>query len=158
MGKHIAVVGAGAIGGYVGANMVRAGEDVTFIDGWAEHVQEMRRDGLHITCVEANNNFHVPVRALHISDVPQLIRERPIDIAFISVKSYDTRWATTMMLPYMAADGCFVSLQNGINEERIAGVAGWNRTLGCAVAGIGGELTALHLLESPKLDQPMSGI
>jgi 2-dehydropantoate 2-reductase len=141
LGKRIVIVGAGAIGGYCGANMVRAGEDVTFVDGWAEHVQTMRKEGLHITCVEATNSFNVPVRALHISDVPQLIREQPIDIAFISVKSYDTQWATTLMLPYMAPDGVFVSLQNGINEERIAEIAGWGRTMGCAISGIGGELT-----------------
>ena len=142
MGKRIAIVGAGAIGGYCGACMVRAGEDVMFIDAWAEHVQTMRRDGLHVTCVEPGNSFHVPVvRALHISDVPQLIKEKPIDVAFIAVKSYDTQWATALMLPYMAPDGVFVSLQNSINEEAIAGVAGWGRTMGCAVVGIGGELT-----------------
>ena len=142
MGKRIVIVGAGAIGGYVGANMVRAGEDVTFVDAWAEHVQEMRRDGLHITCMEPGNSFHVPVRALHLSDVPQLIREEPIDVAFISVKSYDTQWATALMLPYMAPEGFFVSMQNSINEERIAAVAGWDRTMGVAISGVSGELTA----------------
>lgn len=140
MGKKIVVVGAGAIGGCVGANMVRVGEDVTFVDGWAEHVQAMRRDGLSIDCVKPSGSFQVPVRALHISDVPQLIREQPIDIAFICVKSYDTEWATQLMVPYMAPDGVFVSVQNSINEERIAAIVGWGRVIGCAVAGIGGEL------------------
>jgi 2-dehydropantoate 2-reductase len=143
VGKRIAIVGAGAIGGYCGACMVRAGEDVIFVDAWAEHVQAMRRDGLHVTCVEPGNSFHLPVvRALHISDVPQLIKEPPTDVAFIAVKSYDTQWATALMLPYMAPGGVFVSLQNSINEEAIAAVAGWGRTMGCVVAGIGGELTA----------------
>ena len=34
MGRKIAIVGAGAVGGYAGAHMVQAGEDVTFIDPW----------------------------------------------------------------------------------------------------------------------------
>ncbi|MGE3781483.1 MAG: 2-dehydropantoate 2-reductase N-terminal domain-containing protein, partial [Alphaproteobacteria bacterium] len=39
MGKKIVIVGAGAVGGYTGAHMAKAGEDVTFIDGWPEHVE-----------------------------------------------------------------------------------------------------------------------
>jgi 2-dehydropantoate 2-reductase len=140
LGKRIVVVGAGAIGGCVGANMVRVGEDVTFVDGWAEHVQAMRADGLTIDCVDKVSSFKVPVRALHVSDVPQLIKEQPVDIAFICVKSYDTEWATHLMLPYMAPDGVFVSVQNSINEEAIARIVGWGRVIGCAVGGIGGEL------------------
>ena len=46
MGKKVAIVGTGAVGGYVGAHMVQAGEDVTFLDPWPEHVEEMRRRGL----------------------------------------------------------------------------------------------------------------
>ena len=47
--KKIAIVGTGAVGGYTGAHMVQAGEDVTFIDPWPEHVETMRRSGLRIT-------------------------------------------------------------------------------------------------------------
>ena len=46
-----------------------------------------------------------------------LAKERPIDIAFISMKSYDTEWATTMIRQYLAPTGYVVSLQNCINEE-----------------------------------------
>ena len=38
MGRKIAIVGAGAVGGYAGAHMVQAGEDVTFVDPWPDHV------------------------------------------------------------------------------------------------------------------------
>jgi 2-dehydropantoate 2-reductase len=139
--KRVAIVGAGAIGGYMGAHMTRAGEDVTLIDGWAEHVQKLRADGMTVTGMEGES-FNIPVRALHISDVPQLIREEPIDIAFIAVKSYDTAWAAQLILPYLAPDGILVSLQNSLNEDIIAGVAGWGRTLGCSVGAHGGELVA----------------
>ena len=46
MGRKIAIVGAGAVDGYAGAHMVQAGEDVTFIDPWPEHVEHMRKHGL----------------------------------------------------------------------------------------------------------------
>src|SRR3546814_19676021 len=48
MGRKIAIMGAGAVGAYCGAHMVREGEDVTFVDPWPEHVVTMR-EGLHIT-------------------------------------------------------------------------------------------------------------
>jgi 2-polyprenyl-6-methoxyphenol hydroxylase-like FAD-dependent oxidoreductase len=38
MGNRIAIIGAGAVGGYAGAHMVQAGEDVTFVDMWPENV------------------------------------------------------------------------------------------------------------------------
>ena len=49
MNKRIAVVGAGAIGGYAGAHMARAGHDVTLIDAWPAHVEAIRKEGLHIS-------------------------------------------------------------------------------------------------------------
>jgi 2-dehydropantoate 2-reductase len=141
MFKRIAIVGAGAVGGYVGAHLVRAGLGVTLIDAWPEHVEAIRRDGLHILAMEPDGSFATPARALHLCDVPQLVREEPFDLGFISVKSYDTDWATALILPYLAPQGCLVSLQNGINEDRIAAIAGWRRTLGCAVGLLAAELT-----------------
>src|SRR3954462_3427129 len=110
MSPRIAIVGAGAVGGYAGAHMAQAGHDVTFIDGWPEHVEAMRKDGLTITHLKDVAPFNVPVRALHITDVQGLAKEKPIDIAFVCTKSYDTAWATAMIKPYPAADGYVVSL------------------------------------------------
>lgn len=141
MSKRIAIIGSGAIGGYMGAHLVRAGEDVTFVDAWPEHVEKMRSDSLLVKGMSTDEDFSTPVRALHISDVQSLNREAPIDIAFIAVKSYDTDWATQLILPYLAGDGVVVSMQNGINEDAIAAIAGWGRTLGCCVGMHGGEMT-----------------
>ena len=49
MGNRIAIIGAGAVGGYAGAHMVQAGEDVTFVDMWPENVEVMRERGLRIS-------------------------------------------------------------------------------------------------------------
>ena len=131
MGRKIAFVGAGAVGGYTGAHMVQAGEDVTFIDPWPAHVEHMRKHGLRVTHAMKEPEFTVPVRALHVTDAQQLAKEKPVDIAFVCMKSYDTAWATMLIRQYLAPDGYVVSLQNCMNEETIAGIVGWGKTLGC---------------------------
>ena len=136
MGKKIAIVGAGAVGGYAGAHMVQAGEDVTFIDPWPAHVEHMRKHGLRVTHARDVAEFSVPVRALHLTDAQQLAKEKPVDIAFICMKSYDTAWATMLIKQYLAPDGYVVSLQNCMNEETIAGIVGWGKTLGCIASSI----------------------
>ena len=142
MSKRIVVVGAGAIGGYAGGQMTRAGHDVTLIDPWPEHVEYMRSHGLQLSGMTPQETHSIPVQALHITDVQRFCRERPVDIAFICVKSYDTEWAAQLIKPYLAPDGFVVSLQNCINEERIAAIVGWGRTLGCIASLISSELYA----------------
>lgn len=142
MSKRIVVVGAGAIGGYAGGHMTRAGHDVTLIDGWPEHVEYMRRHGIQLSGMTAAEKHSIPVRVLHVCDVQQFCKEKPFDIAFICVKSYDTEWAVHLVRPYMAPDGFFVSLQNCINEERIAAIVGWGKTLGCIASLVAAELHA----------------
>jgi 2-dehydropantoate 2-reductase len=68
---------------------------------------------------------------LHIHELQSVTR--PFDAVFISVKSYDTEWATAMALPYLAPQGVVVDFQNGLNDERVAAVAGKHRTLGCVI-------------------------
>ncbi len=142
MGKRIVVVGAGAIGGYTGGHMARGGEDVTLIDAWPEHVEYIRQHGIQLSGVTPQETHSIRVPALHISDVQRLTKESPVDIAFISVKSYDTEWATHLIKPYLAPGGYLVSLQNCINEERIAAIAGWGKVLGSIVSLLSAELYA----------------
>jgi len=141
-GKRIAVVCTGAVGGYAGAHMVQAGEDVTFIDFWPEHVEHMKAHGLTITHIREVEPFTVPVRALHVTELQHVSKEKPFDIAFVCTKSYDTAWATMMIRQYLAPDGYCVSLQNCMNEETIAGVVGWGKTLGSVASSITVELHA----------------
>lgn len=157
MAKRIAIVGAGAIGGYVGGLLTRGGFDVTLIDPWPEHVETIRRDGLKLHGTTPEEEITVPVEILHITDVQRLSKERPVDIALISVKSYDTEWACMMIRPYLAPDGYCVSMQNCINEERMAGVVGWGRTVGCVVARISSDCyEAGHVLRTVPVHGPGS--
>ena len=130
---RVAIVGAGAVGGSIGAKLAAAGRDVRLIDSWVEHIEKVRHEGLRIN--EPGGSTTVRVDALHLSDVQSLIRT-PIDVALICTKSYDTAWAAMMMRPYMSSTGCMVSVQNSLNEEDIAAVIGWDRTLGCIASTI----------------------
>src|ERR1700719_436212 len=129
MGRKIAIVGAGAVGGYAGAHMVQAGEDVTFIDPWPEHVEHMRKHGLRVTHARDVAEFSVPVRALHVTDAQQLAKLTPVDIASVCMKSSATAWATMLIQQYVAPDGYVLPLQNCIIDETIAGSHGWGKTL-----------------------------
>jgi 2-dehydropantoate 2-reductase len=140
MGKRILIVGAGAVGAYVGGYMARMGEDVILVDPWAEHVAAINKNGLTLSGLTKPECFNTPARAITLTDVQALKREKPIDIAFICMKSYDTGWATMLVKDYLSPTGFCVSLQNCINEETIANVVGWGRTTGCIAAKIAVEL------------------
>ena len=140
MGARIVMVGTGALGGYIGGHLVRAGEDITLVDMWGEHVEAMRRQGLHLSQTSSKDAFTVKPNVLDLSEVQTLAKQKPIDIAFLAVKSYDTTWATQLIYPYLADNGCVVSLQNCINEERISEVVGWGKTLGSVISHLGVEL------------------
>src|SRR5262249_2363453 len=119
--KRIAVLGAGAIGSVVGGLLTRAGHDVTLIDQWPEHVNARKAKGLRLS--GTIGDFVVPVRALHIHEM-QTVTE-PFDAVFVAVKSYDTEWAVALALAYIREpDGVVVDFQNGINDSRVAAVAG----------------------------------
>src|SRR3712207_10639 len=140
MGPSLASVGAGAVGGYVGGHLRRLGHDVTLIDPWPEHVEAIRARGLELTGVTEAERAVVEVPTMHLTEVQSLSRQRPVDVAFVSVKSYDTEWTTHLIAPYLSEAGYVVSLQNCINEERIAAIVGWGRTVGMIAATISADL------------------
>ena len=129
--ERIAIFGAGAVGSYLGAFMTRQGEDVTLIDQWPAHVEEIKANGLNVTGTQP---FTVPVKAVHLHEAQALGRK--FDLAFIAVKSYDTLWAATFMERYLKPTGHMVSSQNGINDETIASVVGIRRAIGCVMSNI----------------------
>ena len=135
MGKRIAIVGAGAVGGYIGSFLAHGGHDVTLVDPWPEHVEAIRANGMELFGMSDAERLTVKVPAIHLTEVQSFAKQKPIDIAFVSVKSYDTEWATTMIAQYLSADGYIVSAQNCINEPKVASIVGWGRTVGCVVGG-----------------------
>src|SRR4051812_36624538 len=105
----IAVVGTGANGASIGADMIRAGCDVTFIDQWPAHVEAMRSNGLTVHLPDSTHTTEV--RAYHLCQVAE-IRDK-FDVVFVSVKTYDSRWVCELIKPLLHEDSLVVGLQNG---------------------------------------------
>lgn len=134
MNKDIAVLGTGAIGSSVGADLTRAGHDALLIDQWPAHVEAMKADGLYVNL--PNEELHVRVQAVHLTEMRSARRcspERQFDIVFLACKSYDTGWLVPFIKPYLRPDGVLVSLQNGLNDESIAPIIGSERDIACAM-------------------------
>ncbi|MFW6175025.1 MAG: ketopantoate reductase family protein, partial [Chloroflexota bacterium] len=123
---RIAFAGAGALGSVIGGLMTEAGHDVTLVDQWPEHVEAIKKHGLRVTTRDGEHA--VNAKALQIHELQSV--DEPFDIVFIAVKSYDTDWAVRLMLPYSHAETRFLSIQNGINDDRVIAAAGRERTLG----------------------------
>jgi 2-dehydropantoate 2-reductase len=127
--KRIAVLGAGANGASIGADLIAAGLDVALIEQWPAHVERMRAEGLRIEMPE--RTLEVPVRAHHLCEVAEL--REPFDVVLVLVKAYDTRWACELIKPLVAPDGLVAGVQNGMTTEAIADVVGPGRAVGCVI-------------------------
>ena len=129
MGRKIAVLGCGAIGSSVSADLTKAGYDITVIDQWPAQVEALRTTGLHIQM--ADGDVKVLIRAHHLCDLASANLE--FDIVLLAVKSYDHRWMAEFIKPYLKADGVLVGVMNGMNDDSIASIVGRNRTVGCCI-------------------------
>jgi 2-dehydropantoate 2-reductase len=122
---RITIVGAGAIGGTVGAFLAKGGEEVLFVDLVREHVDAINQRGVTIT---GRAEFTAPARAT----TPDALRG-PLEWVFLSVKAQHTEEALKPIAPLLGPQSYVVSLQNGLNEERIAALIGRQRTVGAHV-------------------------
>jgi 2-dehydropantoate 2-reductase len=119
-----AVLGSGAVGGYYGARLARAGHDVTFVARGA-HLEAMRARGLTITS-PALGDFTVRARAE--SDPRQV---GAVDVVLYAVKAYDNPSALPMLAPLTAGGASVLTVQNGVDSvAEVATVAGEAQTLG----------------------------
>ena len=123
------MLGAGAIGSSIAADLTQAGLDVTVIDQGPAHVEAMQAAGLRVTMTD--NDVQTAVRALHLCDLASTALE--FDIVFLAVKSNDHRWMAEYIKPRLKPDGIVVGTQNGMNDDSIAEIIGRGRTLGCVV-------------------------
>jgi 2-dehydropantoate 2-reductase len=119
---HLTIIGAGAIGGTIGAHLIRAGHDVLFCDADPDHVAALNRDGLTIEGPVAN--FTVPASAVLPTGLPDRL-----DRVAIAVKSHHTTAAAQPLRDRLAPDGYLVSFQNGLTADTLASVVGADRLL-----------------------------
>ena len=108
MNKRIAVLGTGANGASIAADLTKAGLDVVLIDQWPEHVEAMRNNGIRIEMPE--DTLEVPVRAYHLCDISTF--DEKFDVVLLVIKAYDTSWASHLIKPYLKDDGLLVGVQN----------------------------------------------
>lgn len=137
---RIAVMGTGAVGGYFGAKLAAAGDDVVFI-ARRRHLPALRRNGLRIES---------PTGDVHVCNA--LFTDSPadagmVDLVLFCVKSYDTTEAAAALAPMITKDTAILSLQNGIdNPGKIAGLWGTERTL-AGVVYIGARVSAPGVIQ-----------
>ena len=122
----ILIWGAGAIGGTIGAYLVRAGHKIVFVDIVPEHVAAINAAGLKI--VGPVEEFTVKAPAFTPEKLTGLF-----DRIFLAVKAQHTEGAAKALLPFIAEDGYVISAQNGLNELAIAEAVGPRRTVGAFV-------------------------
>jgi len=123
------IVGSGAIGGVLGAYLVRAGHRVVFCDIATEHVRTMNDTGLHIE--GPMESFTVPATAYTPDQL--VARNVPLQTVLLCVKSQHTEVAVTQLLPLVTENTQIVSCQNGLCESIIARLVGMEKTIGCFV-------------------------
>ncbi|MGB4137046.1 MAG: hypothetical protein BGN97_16295 [Microbacterium sp. 69-10] len=116
------VIGAGAIGGTLGAHAVRAGHDILFCDVAADHVDAINERGLEIT--GPVEQFTVRAPAVTPADLPDRI-----DRAVVAVKSLHTAAAAELLRDRLAPDGFVLSVQNGLTAHHLIDAVGDSRVL-----------------------------
>jgi 2-dehydropantoate 2-reductase len=138
----IAVVGCGAIGGLAGFYMARAGERVLFVDQNADHVRAIRERGISVNGVYGPMSIG-PQPAYAPTEIPE-----PLEgLIFLACKSQHTAAAVQALVPHLTPQSCIASLQNGMNEDTIAGIVGRERTMG-ALPDYGGAYLDPGVLEA----------
>ncbi|WP_437589356.1 ketopantoate reductase family protein [Sorangium sp. So ce1000] len=109
---RILVVGAGAVGGYFGARLALAGEDVTFVARGA-HAEAMRSRGL-IVRTPSGELRTPPLRVVELDGA-----RGPFDLALIAVKSPSLAAVSARLPGLLAADGLAAPLLNGLDSEDV---------------------------------------
>ena len=121
------VVGAGAIGTYLGGCLVLHGHKVTFLEQ-AAAVVEIRQFGIHLQ-LEHGDSFHIPKPHLAV-DMEDAVRFAPFDAVILAIKSFDTLLVLEKLIPYQHHLPALICFQNGVeNETGLAAVFGAGRVI-----------------------------
>jgi len=130
MRMRFTIIGAGAMGGTLGAYLIRAGCDVLLVDQDREHVAAIEGTGL---AIEGADTFTVRGRAVTVDALPAALAGRPLDAVLLAVKAPYTAAALEPVVPLMGPESFVVSLQNGLNERVISKRIGAARTVGAFI-------------------------
>jgi 2-dehydropantoate 2-reductase len=121
---RIAVVGAGAVGGYFGARLAQGGAELVVIARGA-HLEAIRHEGLRLTSVAGDAVVH----PAECAEDPAAVA--PADVVLLGVKAWQVADAAGTLRPLLARDGCVLPLQNGVEAPgHIDRALGPGRALG----------------------------
>ncbi|MCG8433377.1 MAG: 2-dehydropantoate 2-reductase [Gammaproteobacteria bacterium] len=121
---HITIYGSGGLGGYFGARLAKAGNDVVFI-ARGRHLEIMQRNGLRISSI--HGDFTLP--AVNATDELNQIGET--DLIILGVKAWQVSAAARAIKPIVKPGTMILPLQNGVEAvDQIAATAGTGNTLG----------------------------
>lgn len=105
---RVAVVGAGAVGGYFGGIMARAGAPVVMI-GRAKFVESVYKNGLFLDTVQFQERVNLKAST-------EMSATKGADFVLFCVKTTDTAAAAKELCKWLSPDCIVVSLQNGVNN------------------------------------------
>jgi 2-dehydropantoate 2-reductase len=124
---RIVVMGAGGLGGYFGARLAAAGNDVAFVARGA-HLAAIREHGLRVE--SARGDLHLN----HVTATDDPVTLAQADVVMIAVKLWDTEAAAEAVKPLVRPGTAVVSFQNGVSKDEVL-----TRTLGreAVIGGVG---------------------
>ena len=112
MSSKIVILGSGGVGGYFGARLAAAGNDVTFVARGA-HFEAMRSNGLRV--LSPLGDISLPDVEV-VDSVDQIKRA---DFVFLTVKLWDTEQALPYLVPLAEGGAAIISFQNGVQKDEV---------------------------------------
>jgi 2-dehydropantoate 2-reductase len=143
---RVAVMGAGAIGGYIGARLAAAGAEVTFVARGA-HLAAIRQHGLRVLSPLGD----VLIAPASATDDPAAVG--PVEVVLLGTKLFDVEAAARAVGPTVGRETAIVCLQNGVEAlDIVARLHGGEHVLGGVVV-INGEITAPGVIRHNALNR-----
>lgn len=115
MTTKIGIIGAGAIGCFVGGYLISPGHEVYFL-GRARLGNEIQKSGLTVTSLDGVSIHHKPASinwVLNFNELPEL------DIVIVTTKSQDTLASITEIQSKIKKEAVIISLQNGLSNTKV---------------------------------------
>ncbi len=132
---RIAVIGAGGVGGYFGAQLARAGHAVAFV-ARGRHLAALRENGLTVESAVG------PVQSMRVVATDKPAELAPVDVVMFCLKLWDVEANAAALAPLLAAGAVVIPFQNGVeSHEMLARALGAERVAG-GVAQIGAVIRA----------------
>ncbi len=146
---RIVMMATGGVGGYYGARLAAAGEDVRFI-ARGVHLAALRTNGLKL--ISANGDLHL----LSVQATDNAAMIGAADIVIFAVKQYDTETAAKLIVPLIGDLTAVISIQNGMDpQDRLKTIVGREHVMGGTTYITGAE-RLLNACKKARIDAHFS--